>query len=171
MKNIILIGFMGAGKSVVGAALSQITGLPLINLDTKIEEEIGMPIFHYFNEHGEEAFRKIEQRLLEKYAQEEVILATGGGVVTIPANRAILKEHTTVLLTANPQILIQRIRADKEHIRPLAVKSTDQELAKLLEQRANFYHESCKFIISTDDKSIQEVAREILKKLENPFDS
>jgi len=165
MKSILLIGFMGAGKSTVGKELSRITGLPLVDLDEKISKKIQMPIHQYFDEFGEKNFRVIESKLLEEFSQQEIILATGGGAVVQMENRTILKKQTTVYLSADSQTLIQRIRADKSHIRPLAQNSTDDQLVKLLVQREQLYQKSANITIYTQGKNQEEIAREILKKL------
>ncbi|MDR2833682.1 MAG: shikimate kinase [Streptococcaceae bacterium] len=171
MKNIILIGFMGAGKTTVGQELSQLTGLALINLDDEIIKKIKMPIHQFFKEYGEEAFRVIEEELLEKFSHQPIILATGGGVVVRLNNRMILQKGQTVLLDASIKTLIQRIREDKTTIRPLAVNSSDEEITQLFETRKMFYQQSARLIVKTDDKNAQEVASEIIKNLKDNFEN
>lgn len=90
-RSIALIGMPGCGKTSVGRALAEITGRQLIDTDERIRQEIDMPIPEYFARFGEPAFRKIESRILAEAAKESrAVIATGGGIVTVPENRRSL---------------------------------------------------------------------------------
>lgn len=102
-RSIALIGMPGCGKTSVGRALAEITGRRLIDTDERIQQEIGMPIPEYFARFGEPAFRKIESRILAEAAKESrAVIATGGGIVTVPENRrALLRNCQVVYLRRN----------------------------------------------------------------------
>ena len=97
-RSIALIGMPGCGKTSVGRALAEITGRQLIDTDERIQQEIGMPISEYFARFGEPAFRKIESRILAEAAKESrAVIATGGGIVTVPENRRALLRNCQVV--------------------------------------------------------------------------
>lgn len=97
-RSIALIGMPGCGKTSVGRALAEITGRQLIDTDERIRQEIGMPIPEYFASFGEPAFRKIESRILAEAAKESrAVIATGGGIVTVPENRRSLLRNCQVV--------------------------------------------------------------------------
>lgn len=102
-RSIALIGMPGCGKTSVGRALAEITGRRLIDTDERIQQEIGMPIPEYFARFGEPAFRKIESRILAEAAKESrAVIATGGGIVTVPENRrSLLRNCQVVYLRRN----------------------------------------------------------------------
>lgn len=97
-RSIALIGMPGCGKTSVGRALAEITGRQLIDTDERIRQEIDMPIPEYFARFGEPAFRKIESRILAEAAKESrAVIATGGGIVTVPENRHSLLRNCQVV--------------------------------------------------------------------------
>ena len=97
-RSIALIGMPGCGKTSVGRALAEITGRQLIDTDERIRQEIDMPIPEYFAHFGEPAFRKIESRILAEAAKESrAVIATGGGIVTVPENRRSLLRNCQVV--------------------------------------------------------------------------
>ncbi len=103
MMTIALIGMPGCGKSSIGRHLAKITGRNFIDLDEKITEEAGMPIPEYFTRFGEAAFRRLESLMLAKYAKESSsVIATGGGIVTVPGNRYLLNQNCITLLIERP---------------------------------------------------------------------
>ena len=97
MKNIILIGFMGSGKSTIGRKLSEKYGLKHIDTDWYIEKEQNMKISDIFSKKGEEYFRNLETELCEKFSKESGnVISTGGGMIKNPKNMAFLKENGIV---------------------------------------------------------------------------
>ncbi len=102
-KNIILIGMPGCGKSTVGAGLSRELGRPFVDIDDKIEERIGMTICEFFKAYGEPAFRRIETEILTEYTKRSgQIIATGGGIVTVPENLPLMKQNGTIVMLNRP---------------------------------------------------------------------
>lgn len=165
MKNLVLIGFMGSGKSTIADILSEKTGLPVIDLDAEIVKAIGMPITEFFAAKGEAAFREIESLKLTESLAADGIIATGGGIVVAETNRPLLKKHPTVVyLQTDPQSLVARIRQDTLNQRPLADEKTDEEIIQLFMSRIHHYEASASLIIDTTEKTPTAVAEEILEK-------
>ena len=166
MKNIILVGFMGTGKSAVGRALAKKLKRPFIDLDERIEKEAGRPIAQIFSKEGEAGFRQRETQAVEKAAKvSSSVIATGGGVMLDEENVRLLKESGTVVcLTARPEVIVQRTLASLPS-RPLlngAGISPRERIEELLRVRAPFYAQA-DLVIDTSDKLTQDVVEEILK--------
>ena len=110
-RNIILVGFMASGKSVVGGALSRLTGRPLVDADDEIVCRAGRPISQIFQEDGEAAFRDLERSVIgDLCSQSGTIIAAGGGSFLDPGNRELmLASGRVVCLSARPETILQRI--------------------------------------------------------------
>ena len=159
---ITLTGFMGSGKTTVGKVLADFLGCPFMDLDDLIVKKAGKSIPEIFTEDGEAAFRQLEARLLrqtvEKYTENTVVLALGGGAVTAPASAALLREKTVcIYLRATLETLQSRLEGETAG-RPLA----DASLADLLAAREPLYEQTAHVIIDTDGLSPDEVADEII---------
>ena len=103
MRSIAIIGMPGSGKSSIGAALAGITGRKFVDLDEMITAEAGMPIPEFFAKYGEPAFRALESRMLAAAAKESsCVIATGGGIVTVPGNRYLLEQNCITVLIERP---------------------------------------------------------------------
>ena len=103
MRSIALIGMPGSGKSSIGRALAEMTGRKFIDLDEVITEEAGMPIPDFFAKFGEKAFRALESKVLASAAQESsAVIATGGGIVTVPGNRYLLSQNCITIMISRP---------------------------------------------------------------------
>lgn len=166
MKGIILIGFMGAGKTTVGKLLSKETGVELVDFDEEIVKEIEMTIQEYFNLHGEEAFRKRETEILSRYLNHNKIISTGGGIVLRPENRALLKQMAPVIyLKTNPEVFIPRLQKDQSMVRPLVVSKSPEEIEAIFNSRIPFYEESASLIVETNERTPEAVVREILENI------
>jgi shikimate kinase len=167
MKNIVLTGFMGTGKTEVGRELAQLRGLKLIDVDTEIESAEGMTINDIFRQFGEERFRGIETAMIEHVSREEnVIISTGGGAVLRQHNMDILKKTGIVIcLMATPETILQRTCTTAE--RPLLqVENPLQKINELLQFRKPYY-ERADIIIDTEGKSPLQIAEEIIEKIRN----
>lgn len=159
---ITLTGFMGSGKTTVGKVLADFLGCPFMDLDDLIVKKAGKSIPEIFAQDGESAFRQLEARLLrqtvEKYTENTVVLALGGGAVTAPASAALLREKTVcIYLRASLETLLQRLEGETAG-RPLA----DASLAARLAAREPIYEETAHVIIDTDGLTPDEVADEII---------
>ncbi|MDR1521245.1 MAG: shikimate kinase [Streptococcaceae bacterium] len=162
---IILVGFMASGKTSVGQILAKFLNLPWIDLDKKIEKDIGMPIHKFFEEFGEDSFRVKESQLLFEELKKDIVLSTGGGVVIRKKNRKaiIKKSNCRIYLASSFSVLIKRIRQNKKNIRPLAINSSYKELKKLFEERKIWYKEIATLTIQTAKQSSTIVAKEIMQ--------
>lgn len=162
----ILIGFMGAGKTTVGKALSETINQPFYDLDHEITKEINMPIADYFSLYGEQMFRGLEARYLEEYSNFPAVISTGGGCIETEINRKLLKNRNDVFyLQANFEVLLERIKNDMINIRPTAKNKSYEELKAVLTKRLDYYEQCANYVISTDDLSVDEVVKEIISQL------
>ncbi len=165
-KNIVLIGFMGSGKSTVGRELHQRLGYPLIDMDRLIEESMGKKITEIFKEEGEAAFRDFETlQLLEIAKQTEKcqIISTGGGVVIRPENRSLLRKLGYVVWLSAPVEVIYD-RTSRSQDRPLLNHMDAHErISTLLEEREPWYRETAHLKIDTAGLDSKEIATGILE--------
>ena len=135
MTRIFLIGYMGAGKTTLGAALAKATGMSFIDLDLFIEQRFRKSISQIFAEKGEEEFRRIEQRMLHEVAEfEDVVISAGGGTPCFFDNMEYMnRQGMTVYLKATPEILRAHLRMGKQK-RPLIAQKNDEELDAFIAQ-------------------------------------
>ncbi len=165
-KNIVLIGFMGSGKSTVGRALHQRLGYSLTDMDQLIEHTMGKKITEIFKEEGEQAFRDFETlQLLEiaKHTETRHIVSTGGGIVIRPNNRSFLRKLGYVVWLDAPQETILD-RTSRNRDRPL-LNHADAALrvASLLTEREPWYRETAHLKVDTKDLDSDEIAAGILE--------
>ncbi len=166
-SNIILIGFMGTGKTAVGSELAANLGRKFIDTDLLVEEISGMSISDIFEQLGESEFRKKESEAafaLTTYRPGEIVAATGGGIVLQKANRdKLAKAGIVVLLTASPRAILRRIGKGRK--RPLLKDTNRRErIEELLKERETFYG-SYDLKIDTTGKTVKQICREIIKWL------
>ncbi len=164
MKNIVLIGFMGTGKTEVGRILSQRLGYVLVDADTEIEKEQGMTITEIFKQYGEPKFREIESNVIKRLSEvKNAVISTGGGAVLRQENMDNLRRNGVVVcLTASPETILKRTSNNND--RPLLqVDNPLQKIKELLEFRKPYY-EKADIMIDTEGKSPIEVAEEIIEK-------
>lgn len=156
---IILLGFMGAGKTTV----SQHIECPFYDMDRIIEEKIGMSISDFFAKEGEATFRKIESETLEELLQLEgdIVISTGGGVVISERNRELLRQNRryNVLLAASFEVLYHRIKQDRSFQRPLFLNNSKEDFHGIYERRMMLYEGLSDLVIHTDHRTPEEVAR------------
>ena len=163
--NIALIGFMGTGKSTVGAALAKAQHMQLVDTDTLIEERTGLSVQEIFARQGETPFRNYEsQAIAACEGMTDTVFATGGGAVMRAQNVESLKKHSRLVwLTASPETILARLSGDAS--RPLLQGKTAQDTAALLHRRNGFYRRAADLVIATDGKSPEKIAEEILSQL------
>src|SRR3989338_5844831 len=157
MKNIILTGFMGTGKTSVGKRLAKELNLKFIDTDDLIEKEAGICINEIFAKYGEAYFRRLESKVIDEVSSDKnLIIATGGGAVINPTNLLALKKNGILIcLTASIDVILSRIGSGDE--RPLISEGDKKEtISNLLKVREPFYKKA-DFIVDTTAKSIKEV--------------
>lgn len=165
-NNILLIGFMGTGKTTISSLLKDKMNLPEIDMDKYIVNKENTSIADIFEQKGEEYFRKVETECLIEILQNEgVIVSCGGGVVVKDENVTHMKDKgTIVLLTATPETIYHRVKNSND--RPILNGNMNVEfIAQLMEKRRERYLSVADIIIDTDDKTSEEVANEIIEKL------
>jgi len=161
--NIILIGFMGSGKTVVGQLLAKELGLDFLDTDELIEKSEGRKISEIFRVEGEEHFRDLETEVLKTLQDyDNFVLSTGGGMVLRQANVDIFKTiGPVILLWAAPETIFARVQ--KETHRPLLqVADPLAEIKKRLELRLPFYNAAADWQVDTGQKDPGTIAKEII---------
>ena len=163
-RNIILIGFMGTGKSSLARVLSRKTGALLVDTDSTIEKQQGAPISAIFAQHGEAFFRDAETALLKSYLPKNgCILSTGGGMVVRQENRALLSEIGLVVwLKASEDVIFSRVSRNSR--RPL-LQTPDprRTLHELLTLREPWYREVANLAIDTGETTRELATRTVLQ--------
>jgi shikimate kinase len=166
MKNLFLIGFMGAGKSSVSAGLGRMLGREVVEMDQRIAAQEGMSIPELFAQKGEPYFRACETALLKSFAQGAPrIVSCGGGVPLREENVVAMRESgTVVLLTASPEVILERVKDSDE--RPLLQGHKDVSyIAVLMEQRRPRYEAAADITVDTSQLNIEEVCRQVLRQV------
>jgi shikimate kinase len=163
LENIVLVGPMGSGKTTVGRRLADELNLSFFDSDHEIIDKTGVSIEHIFDIEGEEGFRNRESQMLsELYQKSGAIIATGGGIVLRPENRAIMQQSGVVVyLTSSIEQLLSRTSKSKN--RPILEKSLDREktFRDILSEREVFYQQVATFEVDTTGKQLHEVIDEI----------
>ncbi len=164
MENIILIGFMGSGKTSIGRELARITGFKYADMDKMIVKHKGMSIKKIFALYGEDAFRDIESLMVKKAAKmKKAVIATGGGVVKREGNIKLLrKAGTVVYLKTGFDAIVERIRERDD--RPLFDMNNLNATKMLYKGRLPVYSKAAHFTIVTEKHTVKSAAKAILKK-------
>ncbi|MBI3592190.1 MAG: shikimate kinase [Nitrospirae bacterium] len=164
MKNIVLTGFMGTGKTEVGRILSQRLGYMLIDVDSEIEREQKLAITEIFRRFGEPEFRDMESDAIRRLSEmENLVISTGGGAVLRQENMDNLREKGVIVcLAASPETILKRTCSNND--RPLLqVDNPLQKIKELLDFRRPYY-EKADIMVDTEEKTPLEVAEEIMEK-------
>lgn len=162
-RNIVLLGFMGTGKTSVGKKLAAQLKREFIDVDQLLEDRLGVSIAEFFASDGEAAFRKLEKETISVLAQKsDLVLATGGGAVLDRENVAALqKKGLLILLTAKPETIAKRLAGD--HSRPLLGEKTSLgKISELSNARVDAYRAAAEITIPTDDLCPAGVAGKIM---------
>ncbi len=165
-KNIVLVGFMGCGKSTIGKKLARLTEYRFIDMDKEIEAQAGMRISEIFEKYGEDCFREKEAMLCEELSESGgCIIATGGGVIKSTKNMELLKKNGTVIyIKASPEHIYHNVKYD--NTRPLlAVGDKKRRISELLEERKPLYEERSDITADITGKTAAEAAEVVLNML------
>lgn len=163
--NIVLIGFMGAGKSTISDYLSTMFAMKIIEMDQVIAEREQMSIPDIFATYGEEYFRDLETGLLvEMQSHKNTVISCGGGAALRERNVAEMKKNgKVVLLTASPETVYERVKDDGG--RPLLEGRKDVKgISELMEQRRAKYEAAADIVINTDNKTARQVCEELVQR-------
>ena len=164
--NIVLIGFMGAGKSTISDFLKTVFAMDVVEMDQIIAEREGMSISDIFETYGEEYFRNLETELLiEMQSRKNVVISCGGGVPMRERNVVEMKKNgRVVLLTAKPETILNRVKDN--HDRPLLEGNKNVDfIAELMEKRREKYEAASDIVIETDGKDRLEICEELVHSL------
>lgn len=163
--NIVLIGFMGSGKTTFGKALAQKLNMSFLDTDAYIEEQAGKPIAMIFEEDGEEYFRKLETEVLIRLRDtvSNTVFSTGGGMPLRNQNARLLKEIGRVYyLTAANQVIYDRVKDDSN--RPLLqCENPYERIRMLMKERAPLYEQAADVLVDTNSTDIEEVCGRIME--------
>lgn len=154
----VLLGFMGSGKTTIARNLAS----DFVDMDTLIEERLGMSIARFFEEKGEVAFRQVEEEVLADLLKTDKVISTGGGIVISQRNRDLLKQNPeNIYLKADFETLYQRISADKDNQRPLFLNNSKEDLAAIFNERQIWYEEVASQIVDASRLSPEEIIEEL----------
>ncbi|MBT8044716.1 MAG: shikimate kinase [Verrucomicrobiae bacterium] len=174
LHNIVLVGFMGCGKSTIGRVLGKKLGYHLVDTDQVIEQDTQKSISKIFAHSGEDAFRTLETQLLETLIHQKTqhhIIATGGGMVCKPANRPLLQQLGFVVwLSCDPEEILKR--TSRNNNRPLLqCEDPLSAINELLEARSSYYEQTSHLKIQTTGLDFDEIACGILESARYHFGS
>ena len=168
--NIILIGFMGTGKTTIGKQLATSLSMPFIDLDEEITKQMHADIPSIFAQYGEKRFRDLEhQCLTESLTRQDTIISTGGGIVENDANIDLLTMTNAkiIWLTSSLNETLQRLLNDIKD-RPLITNATLPEFWQLWQTRQPKYRAIADLILATDQKQPNKIVAEIKQHLQHP---
>ena len=164
-KNLVFLGMMGSGKSSIGNLVSKKLDLHFVDIDNLIIESAGMTISEIFEKKGENYFRNLEEKITLKCLKEikNVISLGGGGFINAKIRKEVLNNHFSFWLNWDELTLIRRIKGSKK--RPLAFKSTDQEIRAIIKNRSKIYS-NAQFKINCNKLTKTEIVKKIIKNYE-----
>ena len=168
MRKIILLGYMGCGKSTIAQTLSKIITIPFVDLDEYIEKKTNLSVTAIFEKHGEIYFRKVEHEVFLELlnSSETMIIGLGGGTPCYANNHELLKGENVVAiyLKASIETLFQRLSANKSE-RPLIANKNDNEMKEFIAMHLferSFYYNQAQYKVNVDAKTIDQVVTDIV---------
>lgn len=166
LKNIVLIGMSGTGKTTIGKELSKKLNREFIDTDILIKKRLGMDIEEIFERYGEEYFRNIETKIVDEISKkEDLIISTGGGIILREKNLIKLKKKgVLILLESSIENIVKNLKKSKV-VRPLLHKGNDiyKEVENMYETRKELYHFAADYIVHVNNRSIDNIIYEILQ--------
>lgn len=164
--NIVLIGFMGTGKSTVASYLHSVYAMDMMEMDQEIERREQMSISDIFKIKGEAYFRRRETELLREVSgKNNIVISCGGGTPMREENVIEMKKNgRVVLLVADPETILERVRFSEN--RPLLQgKKNVEAIRELMEERRAKYEAAADIIVDTEKRSMERICREIIEKI------
>ena len=163
--NIVLIGYRGTGKSVVGELLARRLGMPCIGMDAQIVKRAGMTIPEIVEKSGWPGFRDIESQVARELAGlDNIIIDAGGGVIERPENIEALQTSSLIFwLKASVDVIVSRIQEGTQRPALTTGKTFTEEVAEVLEQRTPKYKSAAHYEIDTDTLTPEQVAERIIQ--------
>lgn len=168
MRKIILLGYMGCGKSTIAKKLSKDSGIAFIDLDEYIEKKANLSINTIFEKHGEIYFRKLEHQLFVEllHSPEEIIIGLGGGTPCYANNHTLLigEGVVSVYLKASIDTLYDRLSSNKSK-RPLIANKSDVEMKEFIAMHLferSFYYNQANYKVVVDNKTIDQVVLDVM---------
>jgi shikimate kinase len=168
MGKIVLLGYMGSGKSTIAWGLSKVLHVQFVDLDEYIEEKMNLSVSALFEQRGEIYFRKIEHESFVELlsSQESMIISLGGGTPCYANNHELLKQEgvISIYLKASIDTLFARLSYNKSK-RPLIADKTNEEMKEFIAMHVferSFYYNQAKHKVIVDDKSIEETINDIV---------
>ena len=161
-KNLVFLGMMGSGKSSIGNLVSKKLNLKFLDIDNLIENETSMSILNIFEKKGEDYFRNLEEKITLKTLKtaNNVISLGGGGFINEKIRKEVLSNNLSFWLYLEDSILLKRIKASKK--RPLAIKSSYQEIKQLIKKRSKIYSKA-QFKINCNKLTKTEIVKKVIK--------
>ena len=167
MKNIVLIGMSGVGKTTIGKSLSKVLNKEFIDMDNSISQVLGISVEEIFSLHGEAYFRRLEREFIQEiYNKEDKIISTGGGIVLNQDNMVKLKENGIIILLCGSVETLTRNILGSTQVRPL-LKDKENiriNIETIYNIRKELYLFNADYNISVDNKTIDKIIYEILEK-------
>ncbi len=162
--NIVLIGYRGTGKSVVGHLLARKLNRETFSMDAEIVKKAGMPIPEFVEQNGWPKFRDLETEVAQELAEcDNIIVDCGGGVIERPENIPALRTNGVIFwLQASADVVVSRIVGGTERPALTEGKTFTEEVEEVLDRRTPLYSEAAQHIINTDDMTPDQVADSIL---------
>ena len=174
--NLYLVGYRCTGKTSVGRLLAKAMAWTFVDMDHELVTEAGMPIEEMVDSRGWKYFREREGKLLQRLSQvKKQVISTGGGVVTVPENIAIMRDSGKIVwLHASPDTIAARMEADRTTAGqrpPLHGNDSVVEIEEVLAERLPLYDEAMHLQVETDDLSLKEVSESILRWFETQLEA
>jgi shikimate kinase len=162
--NIVLIGYRGTGKSVVGELLARRLLMPYVGMDATIVARAGISIPEIVEQSGWPNFRDIESELARELAERDnIIIDTGGGVIERPENIEALQKNACIIwLKASVATIVARIQGNSERPALTTGKTFTEEVAEVLERRTPLYASAAQYEIDTDASTPEQIADKII---------